>query len=113
MNLNIFNSKKIKGKLLVAFGMVLFLSSILAGWGYYSINRIMEIRAVEKDFKNISTIALKMRKSEKDFIMRESRNEEFMKTGNSKYAKDLSLNVAEEDSLISSLLASNGQRNSK
>lgn len=29
---NIFKPTKIKGKLLLAFGAVLFLSSILAGW---------------------------------------------------------------------------------
>ncbi|HEY0744304.1 MAG TPA: HAMP domain-containing methyl-accepting chemotaxis protein [Chryseosolibacter sp.] len=106
MNLNIFKSKKIKGKLLIAFGMVLFLSSVLAGWGYYSINRIMEIRSVEKDFKTINTLALNMRKSEKDFLMRDTQNEEFMKTGNSKYANDLASFVAEQDSLIRSLLNS-------
>src|SRR5687768_6443449 len=106
MNLNIFKSKKIKGKLLIAFGMVLFLSSVLAGWGYYSINRIMEIRGVEKDFKTINTLALNMRKAEKDFLMRDTQNEQFMKTGESKYAKDLASFVAEEDSLISSLLNS-------
>ena len=44
MNFALFQSMKIKGKLLTAFGAVLFLSSILAAWGYYSINRIMEIR---------------------------------------------------------------------
>lgn len=106
MNLNIFKSKKIKGKLLIAFGMVLFLSSVLAGWGYYSINRIMEIRGVEKDFKTINTLALNMRKAEKDFLMRDTQNELFMKTGDSKYAKDLASFVAEQDSLINSLLNS-------
>jgi methyl-accepting chemotaxis protein len=104
MNLNIFQSKKIKGKLLLAFGMVLFLSSILAGWGYYSINRIMEIRSIEKTFKNISSLALKMRKSEKDFLMRDTKSEEFMSTGKSSYVNDMNNYAIQEDSLITSLL---------
>jgi methyl-accepting chemotaxis protein len=104
MNLNAFKPQKIKGKLLLAFGTVLFLSSILAGWGYYSINRIMEIRSLEKDFKNISLTTLKMRKAEKDFLMRETKSKDFMATGASKYITDMNEYVALEDSLTKSLL---------
>jgi methyl-accepting chemotaxis protein len=106
MSLNIFKSKKIKGKLLIAFGMVLLLSSVLAGWGYYSIDRIMEIRSIEKKFNAISTIALKMRKSEKDFLMRDTKNEEFMKSGKSKYVSEMNASVTKADSLITYLLDS-------
>ncbi|RAW00031.1 methyl-accepting chemotaxis protein [Pseudochryseolinea flava] len=106
MNFTLFNLKKIKGKLLLAFGVVLFLSSVLAGWGYYSINRIMQIRAIEKDFKSINELALKMRKSEKDFLSRDTRNKEFMATGKSKYATDIDNMLHEEDSLIALLLES-------
>lgn len=102
----LFQSMKIKGKLLTAFGAVLFLSSILAGWGYYSINRIMEIRSIEKAFKDISSNALKMRKSEKDFLARDTKSEDFMATGKSKYVKDIDQLVHAEDSLITSLLNS-------
>ncbi len=45
----------------------------------------MEIRAVEKTFKDITNTALNMRKSEKDFLMRDTKNEAFMSTGKSKY----------------------------
>jgi methyl-accepting chemotaxis protein len=100
----LFQTMKIKGKLLTAFGVVLFLSSILAGWGYFSISRIMEIRAIEKTFKDISANALKMRKSEKDFFMRDIKNESFMAGGESKYVKDIDNLVQVEDSLITSLL---------
>jgi methyl-accepting chemotaxis protein len=102
----LFQSMKIKGKLLTAFGAVLFLSSILAGWGYYSINRIMEIRSIEKTFKDISANALKMRKSEKDFLMREIKSEAFMSSGESKYVKDIDNLVKLQDSLITSILES-------
>lgn len=106
MNFTLFNLKKIKGKLLLAFAVVLFLSSVLAGWGYYSISRIMEIRGIEKDFKSINELALKMRKSEKDFLSRDIRNKEFMETGKSKYASDIDEMVQQEDSLISLLIES-------
>jgi methyl-accepting chemotaxis protein len=106
MNLSMFQSLKIKGKLLTAFGAVLLLSSILAGWGYYSINRIMTIRAVEKTFKDISATALKMRKSEKDFLMRDIKNDIFMSSGKSKYVMDIENLVRAQDSLIKSILDS-------
>jgi len=106
MKLNIFQSNKIKGKLLLAFGAVLFLSSILAGWGYYSINRVLTIRGIEESFKNIDVIVLKIRKSEKDFMMRDISNPEFMSNGNSKNTKAIETFIHQEDSLISSLLES-------
>lgn len=106
MKLSIFQSTKIKGKLLLAFGAVLFLSSVLAGWGYYSISRIMQIRAIEKDFKTISLTALKMRKSEKDFLTRDITNETFMSSGKSKYAAEMEKHLQLEDSIISVLLES-------
>jgi methyl-accepting chemotaxis protein len=107
MSLLSFQSMKIKGKLLTVFSAVLFLSSVLAVWGYYSITRIMEIRAVEKTFKDISATSLMMRKSEKDFLMRDIINETFMSSGESKYVKNINTYVQLEDSLITSLLESN------
>ena len=104
--MKIIQLNKIKGKLLLAFGVVLILSSILAGWGYYSINRIQEIGSVKENFKNINEVVLKMRKAEKDFLMREITNEAFMQSGNSKYAKAIDGFVHDEDSLINALLES-------
>ena len=101
----LFQFRKIKAKLLVAFGALLVLSSILAGWGYYSINHILSIRQVKEEFTNINVIALKMRKAEKDFFMREVTNEKFMATGESKYVKLIDGYIKEEDSIITALLA--------
>ena len=81
--MKIIQLKKIKGKLLLAFGVVLFLSSILAGWGYYSIKQIQDIASVKENFKNVNEAVLKMRKAEKDFLMREITKEDFMKSGES------------------------------
>jgi methyl-accepting chemotaxis protein len=85
---------------------VLFLSSILAGWGYYSINHVLEIRGIKEDFKNINEIVLKMRKAEKDFLMRDVKDETFMSSGESKYVTAIDEYVQQEDSLISFLLES-------
>jgi methyl-accepting chemotaxis protein len=106
MKFNLFQLNKIKGKLLLAFCIVLFLSSILAGWGYFSISRIQEIASIKEDFKTINEMVLKMRKAEKDFQMRELTNEKFMASGDSKYAKTIDELMHDEDSLITSLIAS-------
>jgi methyl-accepting chemotaxis protein len=103
MKLNLFQFTKIRGKLLLTFGTVIFLSSILAGFGYYSISQINQIRSVEKTFSDISIVTLKIRKSEKDFLMRDVRNSEFMTTGKSKYVTDIDTFVNLEDSLITAL----------
>lgn len=104
MKTNIFQLKKIKSKLLLAFGTVLLLSSFLAGWGYYSIDRILEIRKVKEEFMTINEVVLKMRKAEKDFLMREIVNSDFMATGESKYKTAISDYTTEQDSVIGNLL---------
>jgi methyl-accepting chemotaxis protein len=104
MKPNIFQQTKIKGKLLLSFSVVLFLSCVLAGWGYYSINRVLAINSVEEDFKNINMIVLKMRKSEKDFLMRDVSNVDFMATGKSKYASAIKEFISQEDSMINTLM---------
>ena len=106
MKLTIFQSMKIKGRLLRAVGALLFLSSVLAGYGYFSINRIAEIVEVENAFNRIRTAASHMRTSEKDFLMRDILNEAFMESGKSKYVSEMIKLVAIQDSIINSLLAS-------
>jgi methyl-accepting chemotaxis protein len=106
MKANLFQLNKIKGKLLLAFCAVLFLSSVLAGWGYYSINRVQEISGIKEDFKTINEMVLKMRKAEKDFLMREITNEKFMASGESKYVSTIDKLVHDQDSLLSFLIGS-------
>jgi len=97
-------SRKIKGTVLSIFGVTLFLSIVLAGWGYVSINRITELGEVENAFNIISNTTLEMRKSEKGFLLRDVKNEEFMESGKSKYVSDMDMLVAAQDSIITSLL---------
>ncbi len=49
-------------------------------------------------------MVLKMRKSEKDFLMRETRSSDFMETGKSKYITTMTDLLHKEDSLIASML---------
>jgi methyl-accepting chemotaxis protein len=99
-------SMKIKGTFLSAYGVALLLSSVLAGWGYLSINRITELGEVENAFNKISNTTLEMRRSEKDFLLRDIKNEEFMESGKSKYVSDMDKLVATQDSIITSLVES-------
>ena len=99
-------SMKIKGNVLAAYGVALFFSIVLAGWGYLSINRIKELGEVENALNKISNTTLEMRRSEKDFLLREIKNEEFMESGESKYLSDMGKLIATQDSIITSLLES-------
>ena len=99
-----FQSMKIKGKRLIAFGALLFLCGALAGCGYFTIIRVAEIGEVETAFNKISTIALQMRTSQGDFLTRDIKNEKFMESGKSKYVSDMRKLAAVQDSIISSLL---------
>ena len=99
-----FQSMKIKGKRLIAFGTLLFLCGVLAGCGYFTIIRVAEIGEVETAFNEISTTALQMRMSQGDFLTRDIKSEKFMESGKSKYASDMRKLAAVQDSIISSLL---------
>jgi len=99
-------SMKIKRKVLTAYGVALFFSIVLAGWGYLSINRIRELGEVENALNKISNTTLEMRRSEKDFLLREIKNEEFMESGESKYLSDMGKLAATQDSIITSMLES-------
>ena len=69
-----------------------------------SINRITELGEVENAFNKISNTTLEMRRSEKDFLLRDIKNEEFMESGKSKYVSDMGMLVAAQDSIITPLL---------
>ncbi|UII31235.1 GAF domain-containing protein [Fulvivirga ulvae] len=83
--MNISIRKRIKHKLIAAFGAVLALSFLLAGWGYYSINKIMNHQNLNQRIDDISIMVLQLRRAEKDFLMRETTNPEFFQTGKSQY----------------------------
>ena len=99
-----FQSMKIKGKRLAAFGVLLLLCGALAGCGYFAIVRVAEIGEVETAFNKISTTALQMRTLQNDFLTRDIKNEKFMESGKSKYVSDMRELAAVQDSIISSLL---------
>ncbi len=103
--LKMIKLKSIKGKLLTSFGAVLVLSSILAGWGYYSINKILQVKNLKEDFMIVNEIVLKMRKSEKDFLMRETSSLDFMASKESKYIDNIDDYTNQQDSLLNDLIS--------
>ncbi len=73
---------------------------------YYSINRINNLNNVKYEVEDLNALVLKMRKNEKDFLLRDRTNEEFYKTGNSSYAKTMSDNFKAAGEIINELLKS-------
>ncbi|MFM9838187.1 MAG: GAF domain-containing protein [Cyclobacteriaceae bacterium] len=63
--------KKIKTKLLLAFGAVLFISLLLSGWSVYSIYKILDYEAVNVAFDGINTQRMQLREAEKNFLLRD------------------------------------------
>jgi hypothetical protein len=99
-----FQSMKIKGKRLAAFGVLVFLCGALAGCGYFAIIRVADIVEVETAFNKISTTTLQMRAAQNDFLTRDTKNEKFMESGKSKYVSEMRKLASVQDSIISSLL---------
>ena len=102
--MNISIRKKIKHKLIAAFGAVLALSFILAGWGFYSIDKILDNKELSQSIDDISIMVLQIRRAEKDFLMRESTNPEFFATGESAYLQTINNATTELQNEISQLV---------
>src|SRR4051812_13935619 len=77
--------KKIKVKLLIQFGLLLFLTVLLMGVMLYSLNRILNYADVRKSTAELNITILQMRRAEKDFLLRDLTNESYFETGQSKY----------------------------
>jgi methyl-accepting chemotaxis protein len=77
--------KTIKAKVLLAFGLIILITIILAGWSIYSSNMIIDYKNDVEIFNQINIDVLELRRSEKDFLGRESRNQAFFETGESKH----------------------------
>src|SRR5687768_8786924 len=77
--------KKIRVKLLIQFGFLLFLSILLMGVTMYSIMRIIKYEDTRKTSQELDNIILQMRRAEKDFMLRELTNETFFEKAESKY----------------------------
>lgn len=77
--------KSIKVNLLSVFGAILVLSLLLPVWGLYKVNKIMNYQSVRETFYHINNLVSQLGKTEKDFLIGESKHPKFMQTGESKY----------------------------
>jgi len=89
------NKMTIKAKLIfLAASLVLLLFIV----GLFSVNvqrSISENENVKSQFKSILIKTLELRKSEKDFLLREPTNMEFFETGKSKYVSQFDTTISE------------------
>lgn len=77
--------RKIKTKLLLAFGAVLVLSLILSGWSIYSIRKIINYESVNMAFDDINIRRLQLRRAEKNFLLRDVAKADLFEKGETKY----------------------------
>src|SRR3954447_23269697 len=77
--------KRIKIKLLIQFGLLLFLTVLLMVVMLISLSRILNYTDVRKSTADLNITILQMRRAEKDFLLRDLVNESYFETGQSKY----------------------------
>ncbi|WP_317898013.1 methyl-accepting chemotaxis protein [Aurantibacillus circumpalustris] len=93
----------IKLKLLVFATSTILTMCILGIFFYRTIGRIDQNRNISSEFTSVWVKTLELRKSEKDFLLRENTNMNFFETGESSYAKKLDQTVLEINTLITEL----------
>ena len=77
--------KSLRLKLLIQFGILIALSSILMGVTIYTFKKMSEYNEVKTITHDLSTTLLQIRKCEKDFLLQDLTNEVFFQTGKSKF----------------------------
>ena len=83
--------KGLSGKFLVPYVLTL----VFAIWTYFTIQNILELQALKESLHAINSETLELRKYEKDFLVREYKNQTYLLTGKSEYLD--SLNRLSED----------------
>ncbi len=90
----------IKAKL-VALGMVtVFMLLIIGGSVLYTIRELNKLSELRSTMKNLSISTLKLRKFEKDFLLRETNSDDYFKSGKSKYLESFAKEIESINSLI-------------
>jgi nitrogen fixation/metabolism regulation signal transduction histidine kinase len=95
--------KSLKNKLLIQFGILIFLSSILMGVMLYYFNKVSDYNITKNNTTEINNIILQLRKCEKDFLLQDVVNEEFFTTNESKSLKKFSDNYIKAEESLKSL----------
>jgi len=90
----------IKDKLYVAGTLVALSFAVIVLLVFISGRKNMRLQDLKADLHSVQATVLKMRKDEKDFLMREKINESFFREGRSKYLSSFSRNGREVDSIL-------------
>ncbi len=81
----IYTKLTISGKLIVLLGMVLIALLIISFYTVISINKLDKLGNIVTNLERLSNKTLELRRSEKDFMLRELNNAAFYENGESKY----------------------------
>ncbi len=98
-----FNITKIKTKLLLAFGGVLVLSLLLSVWSVISIYKIIEYEKLASVIDKINAYRLELRRSEKNFLLRDVTKPSLFEKGESPYLLTFRKLDTEVNNLVDSL----------
>jgi len=93
----------IKLKLIAYASLVILIMCFLGFFFNKTTKQISDNKLIEDDFKKVWVKTLELRKSEKDFLLRESTNMEFFATGKSKFVEEMKANLAEIMKLLGDL----------
>jgi len=89
-------------------GLTLFVIIIIATIGvisYFSAKKINDIAELTTEVEKIEIFHLKLRKNEKDFLLRESSNLDFFKSNESNYLVSFHNEIVDVESLLKSLIS--------
>jgi methyl-accepting chemotaxis protein len=93
----------IKLKLIIYAASIVVTMCLLGFIFNRTINKMALNKSIGDEFKSVWIKTLEIRKSEKDFLLRENTNMDFFATGESKYSKEIENSVHEATSMLNEL----------
>jgi len=101
------NQLSLKSKLKLLLFIVALTGILIVGITEYSTSETNSFRAIEKNVQSLKAATLKLRKDEKDFLNRETRNSDFFRTGASKYIDSFNSGISLIEEKLDELLSDN------
>jgi len=98
-----FKITKIKTKLLLAFGGVLFVSLLLSLWSIFSIYKIIDYESLVSVIDKINIHRLELRRAEKNFLLRDITKPGLFEKGESNYLSIFKNHDAAVQNMVDSL----------
>jgi methyl-accepting chemotaxis protein/CHASE3 domain sensor protein len=99
-----FKDMKIRGKIFLGFSLLIIFTILLGGYSYYSVTDMSEHKfPLALSNEKLVELSLEMRKNEKDFLLRDVKNEEFFSSGKSSNLDKFENNYSKSLDIISEL----------